>query len=69
MNCDNGNLRYLDECEEPNSNEVLLEDALLTSKQKELMKVSLHDNRSYAGKLRVETSNQRKRRVRKMRGK
>jgi len=50
MNMDNGYLRMLGENEKPSENEIMVALSELTMKQKDEMKVSLHDNRSVAGK-------------------
>jgi len=67
MNCDTGELRMLAEGEKPTDREILMDMSELTSKQKKEMKVSVHDNKSKAGKKRVQyvktnplTKNQRR---------
>lgn len=76
MNCDTGHLRMLADGEEPSLREVMLEQEELTAKQKKEMKVSLHDNKSKAGKKMVAyvksnplTKNQRRNQRNKLRGK
>lgn len=51
MNVNTGELRFLKENEEPNSEEVLIEERFLTDKQKEEKRVSIKDHTSKAGKI------------------
>ncbi len=53
MNADTGFLRHLEENEKLLEREIGLQTEEVTKKQKRTRKVSLHDNRSKAGKKRV----------------
>jgi len=76
MNCDTGEIRCLTDteiaeelCNIVRNNEVLINNNDMTAKQKLEMKVSLHDNRSKLGKLRVKlTKNQRRRERKRLQG-
>ena len=53
MNVDTGHLRMRTDGEELSDREILLAMDELTKKQKKEMKVSVHDNKSKAGKKRI----------------
>lgn len=76
MNCDTGRLRMVADGEKAGDREILMAMDELTSKQKKEMKVSVHDNKSKAGKKRVAyvkqnplTKNQLRNQRNKLRGK
>jgi len=54
MNCDTGHLRMVTDGDTISDREVLMAMDELTKKQKNEMKVSLNDNKSKAGKKRVQ---------------
>ena len=50
MKCDTGRLRMVEENEKAGDREILMSMDELNAKQKKEMRVSLHDNKSKAGK-------------------